>query len=250
MHLTILQTDNVMEQFQLQFGDYPEMFDQSISEVAADQGMALTIDSWDVRESLPDGAARSKADAYLITGSRHSVYDELPWIEALALFLKEELELGKKVAGICFGHQLMAHFFGGHVGPAEGGWAVGAHTSGIENIAQQEKRASWMGEIDADDTLSLISSHKDQVLQLPENADVYLSNSFCPIAGFTMGDQVITVQGHPEFSPSYSQALMNFRREIIGEETFENGVASLDTPLDAQRWIGWMLNFLTRRSKP
>ncbi|MEM7099396.1 MAG: GMP synthase [Pseudomonadota bacterium] len=236
MHITILQTDSVMAQFQAEFGDYPGMFEQNIAQVAAEQNLPLTMTSWDVRERLPDDAARDQSDAYLITGSRHSVYDDLPWIEKLATFLRAEISAGKKVVGVCFGHQLMAHFFGGHVGPAEGGWAVGAHTSKVHT------HEPWMDQ--AADSLALISSHKDQVLKLPENAQPYLSNSFCPIAGFTLGDQVITVQGHPEFSSGYSQALMNYRRDILGEETFNAGIASLDTPLDASRWIGWMLSFL------
>ena len=51
-------------------------------------------------------------DGYLITGSRHSVYDELPWIESLVNFIKEVLASRRKIIGVCFGHQLMAHYFG------------------------------------------------------------------------------------------------------------------------------------------
>ena len=54
-------------------------------------------------------------DGYLITGSRHGVYDELPWIESLVNFIKEVLASRRKIIGVCFGHQLMAHYFGGRV---------------------------------------------------------------------------------------------------------------------------------------
>src|SRR3954447_17700611 len=50
-------------------------------------------------------------DAYLVTGSAAGVYDPLPWIEPLKLFLREAK--GKaKLVGICFGHQVMAEAFG------------------------------------------------------------------------------------------------------------------------------------------
>ena len=65
-------------------------------------------------------------DAYLITGSRDSVYDDLPWIFDLVRFLEGALRAGKQILGICFGHQLMAHFFGGRVAPTGrlGSWSA------------------------------------------------------------------------------------------------------------------------------
>ena len=52
----------------------------------------------------------------------------------------------------------MAHFFGGRVAPAEGGWAVGVHTS---EIVQHQTGCANTG-----DRFSLLSSHKDQVAEL------------------------------------------------------------------------------------
>ena len=65
----------------------------------------------------------------------------------------------------------MAHFFGGRVAPAESGWAVGVHTSAIV------RHHNWMGEVGRPQ-FSLLSSHKDQVVELPEAAEVL------PLMGF------------------------------------------------------------------
>ena len=120
--ICILRTDSVLEQFQPEHGDYPDMFTALLQDVDPE----LEISAVDVRLGSP---VQVEHDAYLITGSRHSVYDELVWIQPLVSFLQRVLAADKKVIGICFGHQLMAHYFGGEVTPAQGGWAVGAHTS-------------------------------------------------------------------------------------------------------------------------
>ena len=229
MHIGILQTEHVLDQFQGEFGNYPSMFEGLLRGVRDD----LTFTTYDVQEAIP---ADIICDAYLITGSRHSVYDDFPWIQALGDYLKEVLAANKKILGICFGHQLMAHYFGGCVGPAEAGWAVGVHTSEIT------RAHSWMG--DATTQINLVSSHKDQVQAMPQGAELYATNAFCPIAGFTMSDQVWTIQGHPEFEPEYSRALMTFRREIIGEETYHDGIASLQTQTDSLQLARWMLDFV------
>lgn len=229
MRIAILQTDHVLDQFQAEFGDYPAMFEAVLG---AGQNQIEFV-SYDVQVATPKTI---DCDAYLITGSRHSVYDDLPWIGELVEFLRQVLAQHKKILGVCFGHQLMAHFFGGEVGPAEGGWAVGVHAS------QVIREEAWMSGTKR--TLRLISSHKDQVHRIPENAEIYATNAFCPVAGFTIQDKVWTIQGHPEFLPDYSEALMGFRRETIGESVYQSGVKSLAEPIDAMTVGEWMRNFV------
>jgi hypothetical protein len=55
---------------------------------------------------------------------------------------------------------------------------------------------------------------------------------------------VLTLQGHPEFTPAYSEALMDGRRELLGETVYRAGKASLAEPTDHARVAGWMLNFM------
>lgn len=54
---------------------------------------------------------------------------------------------------------------------------------------------------------------------LPSEAEVYLTSGFCPNAGFVIGDHVLTVQGHPEFTRDYARTLMNHRRALLGMPT-------------------------------
>ena len=125
LRIGILQTDSVLEKFQPKFGDYPLMFErvlQSSARLPDAAEIRVECINYSVQQSMP---ATLECDAYLITGSRDSVYDDMPWIVELVNFVERAMAAGKKIIGICFGHQLMAHFFGGRVAPAEerlGGW--------------------------------------------------------------------------------------------------------------------------------
>ena len=238
LRIGILQTDSVLEKFQPKFGDYPLMFErvlQSSARLPDAAEIRVECINYPVQQSMP---ATLDCDAYLITGSRDSVYDDAPWIIELVSFVERAMAAGKKIIGICFGHQLMAHFFGGRVAPAEGGWVVGVHTSDIA------RHHNWMGEVGRPQ-FSLLSSHKDQVVELPEAAEVFATNGFCPIAGFTMSDQVITVQGHPEFSKPYAQGLLDHRRALLGEAVYQQGMDSMSKATDELLVSRWLLQFVT-----
>ncbi|XOV84507.1 MAG: GMP synthase [bacterium] len=230
MQIGILQTDHVRDEFIAQYGDYSDMF----TKLLMAQDPQLELVTYDVQVACP---ADITCDAYLITGSKASVYDNLPWIDELVAFLRRVLAADKKVIGICFGHQLMAHFFGGRVAPAAQGWAVGVHTSHIDETAP------WMGEVTCAQ-VALLSSHKDQVVALPDGAEVFMSNDFCPVAGFTMGSQVLNIQGHPEFVADYASALMDVRAEVLGDTVYQAGKQSLNRPTQSSEVARWILNFI------
>ena len=74
------------------------------------------------------------------------------------------------------------------------------------------------------------------------------SSEFCPNAVCQVGDHILTLQGHPEFVSDYSRAIMDFRRAMIGEEVYRDGVASLAQAPETARMARWILNFL--RAEP
>ncbi len=175
-------------------------------------------------------------DGYLITGSRASVYDDDPWIARLIGFVRDLHHAGARTVGICFGHQLIAQSLGGAVGRAPGGWGVGVHAWKVV------RREPWMRP--AMSEFRLLASHQDQVETLPPGARLLASSGFCPNAAFAVGEHMLAVQGHPEFSKDYAKFLMHRRRPLLGA-AFGPGMRSLDQPTDAGVVAGWIAGFLT-----
>jgi GMP synthase-like glutamine amidotransferase len=231
MRIGILQTGAVLEDIQPRFGDYPAMF---VDLLSGDAHRRPSFSTYRVREGeLPEPAA---CDAYVITGSRHSVYEDHPWIVELAEFVGNTMAGGQKIVGICFGHQLIAHYFGGRTEPASVGWGVGVH--GVEIVSRER----WMDPHQG--SVSMLSSHKDQVVALPRGARRVASSAFCPNAAFAIGDVVMTWQGHPEFEKDYAETLMRRREALLGPETLAAGLASLDNEIDRALLARWILNFI------
>ena len=94
--------------------------------------------------------------------------------------------------------------------------------------------------------LALLCSHKDQVVKLPDGATRFATSEFCPCAGFVWNDIVLTFQGHPEFTKSYSAALMHMRDDILGPEVFARGMDSLEQDTHEGTVARWILNFLVK----
>lgn len=240
LRIGILETDAPSPELSARHGDYPQMFRQLLVEPGARPpgAPAPGFHTIDVRSGrLPDPMG---CDAYLITGSRHSVYDPLPWIAPLAGFVGDALNAGLPVVGICFGHQLLAHHFGGETRRAD--WRVGVHE------AQVVAPACWMQPPAR--TFRLLVSHQDQVVSLPPGARTFAVSPQCPVAGFVLvrgtgKGRALALQGHPEFTRAYAGELMDMRRESLGERVYREGQASLDERTDAPMVAGWILRFLS-----
>lgn len=231
MRIGILKTDDVRPTLVGEFGEYPDMFMALLREV--DPGLEFSI--YDVqRDHYPESF--DAADAYLITGSKAGVYEDIEWIRELSAYVRELQKANKKLVGICFGHQLVAHALGGRVEKSERGWGVGRHSY---TLSPQAVRYGEPGS-----QFSVLASHQDQVLQPAQGARVLASSDFCPIAMTQVEDFALTFQGHPEFCPGYARNLMQIRHACIGEDRYTAGMSSLELPLDRSKVAGWMLDFM------
>ena len=233
MHIGILRTDSVRPEWVPAYGEYPDMFERLL--LAEDSG--LTFTTWNVEAGdLPNSV--EAADGFLITGSKSSVYDDKEWIRGLEGFVRELHAARRKLIGICFGHQLVAQALGGSVGKSPKGWGVGVNCYTVDRDAFDLADGGQF---------CLLASHQDQVMTMPPGARQIATNDHCEVAGMALGEHILTFQGHPEFVPDYSREIMNFRREMIGEDRVTAGLNSLEQlHHEGDRIARWMLAFLSR----
>lgn len=213
-------------------GDYTELFPRRFAPL----GLELSVFDLTAGE-LPDDAALDELDGWMISGSRRSVYEEEGWIRSLEGLTVELVRARRPVAGICFGHQMVARALGGEVAPAEVGWGVGGRRFDVV------ERAPWM---DDGPDFTLLMSHQDQVTRLPEQAQLLATSDYCPVGAYRIDDRVFCVQGHPEWVPDLSRELMGRRRDRIGPDRVDAALATLGGPLDQDRVAGWIAGFFER----
>ena len=227
MKLALLNCDIVKPELRHIAGLYPDMFHQ----VARD----MIFDVFNIYENhFPKNV--KDYDGYFVNGSSKSVYDDIPWIGRLKDFVQTIYKVNLRFAGICFGHQMLAEALGGKVNRAPSGWCVGAHE--FEVIQQED----WMQPFQSNFRV-LMTCH-DQILELPENSTVLAKSSKCPVGLYRVGENMLGIQGHPDFPRSYLTELMKGRVELLGRKTFESGIRSMQQEIDSQVLFDWLRGFV------
>ncbi|HSL27339.1 MAG TPA: hypothetical protein VLA54_13765 [Acidimicrobiia bacterium] len=230
MVLGLLLCDHVRPGFQWLEGDYPDFFRRLFA------GHPLELTSFD----LPAGdfpVELDRCDAWIISGSRHSVYDRVAWVERLADLVRTFDRERRKLVGVCFGAQMIGHALGGVVAQAPQGWQVGTKEVVLN------KKAPWMDP--PAPRFRILCSNADQVLVPPDRMRVLGSSPEIPVSVTAVDDHLVGFQGHPEFSVEYAALLMEARRgTVIPDGTVDAGLASLADGPDTDLLAGWIARFL------
>jgi len=216
-------------------GDYRAIFSHMFRTFSP-TGVEVALRFYDV--TTGEYPARlDHCDGYLTNGASASPVDDDPWIAPFGDFVRHLHETETKLFAICFGHQMIAHALGGRVEQSERGWGVG-----VQEVALLRSE-SWM--VPSADRFDIISSHQDQVVELPPGAVLLGSTPHCPISLFRCGS-LVGIQGHPEFSPAYARALMDARLESIPAETRAIALQSFALEPDYPLLTSWILSYFEK----
>lgn len=225
MKIGILEAGRPPQALQAEWGTYADM-------VRTMLGQDRDYRVYDVQAGeLPTDPG--ECGAYVITGSSAGVYDDLPWI-AMLLEAIRRIRGRAKLVGICFGHQAMAEAFGGEVVKSPKGWGLGMHRYQI--VGPPPGMVEPL-------TVAIPAFHQDQVVALPPGARVLAASDFTPYAALGYDDDTFSIQGHPEFTPEFSAALIEAQRDRYGSLA-DTALLSLWQPDDGGRAAAWLRRFV------
>lgn len=169
-------------------------------------GYELTSTRFFESAELPDPEA---IDFLVTMGGPMSVNDEdkFPWIGPEKRFVREIIESGKPVLGICFGAQIIANAMGARVYPnpvKEIGWfpihAVSPCVDSAFRFPSSEIVFHWHGE----------------TFDLPPGALRLARSEGCDNQAFQLGKRVIGLQFHLETTPKLAREIVsNCRGELV-----------------------------------
>ncbi len=142
----------------------------------------------------------------ILSGSPHSVRQENPLRPDLSA-IKGKLPL----LGVCYGAQLLAHFYEGEVGKSNSREYGRANLKFVDTTNPLFKNIS--------DNSQVWMSHADTILSIPDHYTVVASTNDVKVAGFSVNnEQTWGIQFHPEVYHSLegAQLLKNFVIDICG----------------------------------
>jgi len=138
-------------------------------------------------------------EAFILSGGPASVSGGTDFGPSQAI-----LDSGVPVLGICFGHQLIAHLFGGEVKEGE----VGEYAEVEIEVLEENDLFKGLPK-----TLKVWASHRDEVASVPEELTILAKSSTCPAEALKHKTKpVYGVQFHPEVehTPEGPKILKNF----------------------------------------
>ena len=231
--IAILETGVPPEALRDDYDDYPARFRALL-------GDGVPTTRFDVQAGrLPHDPAAF--EGVVVTGSTAGVYEDHAWIPLLVEWLRAAR--GRtRILGICFGHQVMAHAWGGRVEKSDKGWGVGLHRYDVLT------HEPWM--FPKADSVAIPVSHQDQVVAAPDDARVIAASAFTPYAGLAWGRDAVSFQCHPEFQPAYAAALVELRRGRIPDPVADAAIESLKRPDDRALMTAWVRAFLLGTPPP
>ncbi len=181
---------------------------------------------------LPDV---DQIDMLIVMGGPMSVNDEdqFPWLVPEKKFIKDVIESGKPVLGICLGAQLIASAMGEKV------------------YKNSEKEIGWF-------PVKCVSSHDDTKFVFPSSIDVFhwhgetfdlppeatliARSEGCENQAFQVGKSVVGLQFHLETTPDSAREIVsNCRAELIPSKYVQTEEEILPVKLEKYESINQMM---------
>jgi GMP synthase (glutamine-hydrolysing) len=235
--VVILKTGSTYPQIKDQFGDFDAWFNRGLS-----SQLQLTV--VDVTQTPPPGHP-SDWQGIVITGSPAMVSDREPWSEQAASWVRQAVESGVPLLGVCYGHQLLAHAMGGEVdyhpeGRETGTRQVQLCETALEDPLFRQLPLSFAAQL----------THKQSVLKLPPGATLLGKSDFEPHQAFRVGHCAWGVQFHPEFTDQIMKAYLDVQYPDLEREGLDAArlLATVQPAPEAARLLKFFSELIINRA--
>ncbi|OIV96186.1 hypothetical protein TanjilG_14863 [Lupinus angustifolius] len=186
---------------------------------------------WDMykvaRGEFPEERELCLYDGFVITGSCNDAHGNDPWVHHLINLISKLNSINKKILGICFGHQILGRALGGKVSRSPSGWDIGVRT-----ITLSTSSSLALSSLKLPSNLSIIECHRDEIRELPRKAEVIAWSEKTGIEMFKYGDNIMGIQGHPEYT---KDILLHLIDRLIHHNFIMESFA-VETKLKAEMW--------------
>ncbi|GJM98752.1 hypothetical protein PR202_ga15789 [Eleusine coracana subsp. coracana] len=215
-------------------------------------GDAGSGETWDLYRAvdgeLPAQEDLEKYDGFVISGSPNDAYADDEWILRLCRLIRDLHARRKRVLGICFGHQVICRALGGRVAKSSTGWDIGIREVAVANLSLPRQCGFLEALRDQLPPRAKITEiHQDEVWEVPAGAEVLASSAKTGVEMFRVGEHLLGIQGHPEYTNDILVSLVN---RLLGAGTISVSVAEavkkqLDaTGPDREFWLKLCKSFL------
>ncbi len=227
--LVILKTGSTYPSIKAKFGDFDHWFVRELGE-----GLDISVVNVAAGESP---GHPEQWDGIVVTGSPAMVSERADWSERTATWLASAVNLQIPLLGVCYGHQLLAHAFGGDVGYHPQGRESG--TFGVE-LFDSATTDPLLGHLPKRFPSQL--THRQSVLRLPDSAVLLARNEFEPHQAFRIGSCAWGVQFHPEFTPEIMKAYLEVQSSDLETEN-QDARALISSVADTPEATGLIKRF-------
>jgi GMP synthase (glutamine-hydrolysing) len=149
----------------------------------------------------------------IITGSGAMVTERRDWSESTAAWLHGAAHAGAAIFGICYGHQLLAHAFGGTVADNPVGREMGTAPIQRHDTADDDPLFAALPH-----SFRAQTTHRQTVLAPPPGATVLARSERDACQAFRFGTCSWGVQFHPEFSSGMMRGYIAGRADVLRRE--------------------------------
>ncbi|MEV0618630.1 type 1 glutamine amidotransferase [Nonomuraea sp. NPDC050404] len=164
--------------------------------LGAEAGLGLDVVPAHEGAPLPE---RLHHDGMIMLGGGYLPGDDdrAPWLRDARRLMRQALDEGVPVFGICLGGQMLAEVAGGEVTGDTGAPENGSLPVTIRPEAAGDPLFHGLPPV-----VPAIEHHKDAITRLPGGATHLAETAACPYQAFRVGERAWGVQFHPEVLPA------------------------------------------------